>query len=70
MFCLSNIITRTEIYPSEIEKLIEDNMALVCGKLIIFFSNVCLWEELWFSYCITIAAELGHAVVDLKSEVK
>ena len=39
MFCLSNIITRTEIYPSEIEKQIEDNMALVCGKLIIFFSS-------------------------------
>ena len=39
MLCLSNIITQTEIYPSEIEKLIEDNMVLVFAKLIIFFSD-------------------------------
>ena len=70
MLCLSNIITRTEIYPSEIEKLIEDNMALVFAKLIFFFKVACRWEELWFHYCITIAAEIGHAVLDLKLEVK
>ena len=26
--------------------------------------------ELWFHYCITVAAVIGHAVVDLKQEVK
>ena len=39
MISLSNIIIQTEIYPNEIVKLIEDNMASVFAKLIIFFSR-------------------------------
>ena len=70
MFSISNIILGTEIYSIEIEKLIKDNMALVFAKLIILFSFACLWVELWFHYCITIAAEISHAGLDLKLEVK
>ena len=39
MFSQGNIIIRTEIYPLDIEKLTEDNMALVFAKLIILFSR-------------------------------
>ena len=39
MFSLSNKIRRTEIYPIETEKLIEDNMALVLAKLINLFPS-------------------------------
>ena len=70
MFSLSNIITRTDIYPFEIENLTEDNMAIVFAKPIFFFQVACRWMELWFHYCITIAAQIGLAVVDLKLKVK
>ena len=70
MFSLSNLIIRTEIYPNKIEKLTEDNMAIVFAKLIILFQVECRWMEMSFHYCITIAAEIGHAVVDLKQEMK
>ena len=70
MFSLSNLIIRTEIYPNEIVKLIKDNMALVFAKLINLLSSCNRWVELWFDYCITIAAKIGHAVVDLKLEVE
>ena len=39
MFSLTNITIQTEIYPIEIENLIEDKMALVFAKLIILFSS-------------------------------
>ena len=39
MFRSSNIIIRTEFYPIEIEKLIEDNMALVFANFISLFSS-------------------------------
>ena len=39
MFTLGNKIKRSEIYPIEIEKQIEDNMALVFAKLIILYSS-------------------------------
>ena len=70
MSSLSNIITQTEIYPIEIEKLTEDNLATIFAKLIICFQVECRWMELLFHYCITIAAVIGHAVLDLKLEVK
>ena len=70
MISLSNIIIQTEIYPIETETLIEDHMALVFAKLIFCFQNVCRWMELWFHYCITVAAVIGHAALDLKLEVK
>ena len=70
MFTLSNTITRTDIYPIEIEKLTEDNMAIVFAKPIFFFQVACRWMELWFHYCITIAAESDLAMVDLKLKVK
>ena len=70
MFSLTDVIIQTEIYRIEIGMLVEDNMALVFAKLIICFQVACRWVELWFPFCITIAAEIGHAVVDLKLEVK
>ena len=70
MFSLSTIIIRTEIYPNKTENLIEDNMALVYAKLFFCFRVACRWVELWFHYCITIAAVISHAVLDLKLEVK
>ena len=72
MFSLTSVIIRTEIYPIEIEKQIENIMSLLLANLIILFSN-CMsvdWMELWFHYCITIAAKICHAVVDLKLEMK
>ena len=39
MFSLTGVIIRTEIYPIEIEMLVEDTMALVFAKLIILFSS-------------------------------
>ena len=39
MINLSNITIRTEIYPIEIEKIIEDKMALVFAKLSILISS-------------------------------
>ena len=39
MFSLTSVIIRTEIYPIEYEKLVEDNMALFLAKLIILFSS-------------------------------
>ena len=42
MFSLTSVIIRTDFYPIEIEKLVEDNMALVFAKLIILFSSFVL----------------------------
>ena len=39
MFSLTGVIIRTEIYPTEIEMLVEDTMALVFAKLIILISS-------------------------------
>ena len=39
MFSLTGVIIRTEIYPIEIEMLVEDTIALVFAKLIILFSS-------------------------------
>ena len=39
MFSLTSVIIRTEIYPIEIEKQIENIMLLLLANLIILFSN-------------------------------
>ena len=70
MFSISNIILRTEVYSIEIEKLYEDNMVLFFQNGSFCFQVACRWKELWSHYCITSAAEIGHAVVDLKQEAK
>ena len=45
-------------------------MALFLAKLIILFSSCVSVGGIVFPFCITIAAETGHAAVDLKLEVK
>ena len=72
MFSFSTIIIRTELYSIEIEKLNKDNMALVFAKLIIFFFKLRVggWNCVFLLHHNCSRSQIGHAVVDLKLEVK
>ena len=52
MFNLTSVIIRTEIFPIEYEKLVEDDMALFLAKLIILFSSFVSvgGGEFWFHF--------------------
>ena len=70
MFSLSNIIIQTEIYAIENEKLIEVKMALIFRKLIILISSCLSLGGIVVSLLENNCSQTGHAVVDLRLEVK